>query len=233
MFVQKTKKSGTGLLVYFFFVYVLVTNVSVIKPAYEYDEGWSVMNMFLIIITIAFCLEWRRIIQVFLLCKAYYVANIYYAYGSMPFISWFYLIFEILLVWVIIITLSKIVLSFIELNIKMKHLLKTVRKLLQVFPEAVLIESFAKEENWSILKFINDTAKKEFFNEQKKYDLQSLNLDLRVRKDWDEHDGAFERISGFLRTQMESVREIKQEVSTEIKGRLRFYCCSDWCGLRG
>lgn len=174
IFVQRTKKSYIGLIVYFSFFIIIVTNLSVSSPSYQYNECWSVMNMIFIIIAIAFCLEWRKIIKVFLMAKLYYILNIYYFYGSMPFMAWFCFGFEIILVCIITIALSKIVLSFIEMNIKIQHLLKTIRKLLEVFPEPVIIESLDLETKEIITKFTNDAAKKELFDEKKEQDNQSI-----------------------------------------------------------
>ncbi|CAI2387204.1 unnamed protein product [Moneuplotes crassus] len=218
LFVKKTQKSYAGLIIYFSFFSTISTAMSVDKPRYEHFEGWSVINMLFIIIAIAFCLEWRRIMKVYFMCKLYYVVNICYAYGTMTFMFWFSLFFEVICVCIITITLSKIVLSFIEINIKIQHLFQTIRKLLEVFPESVMIESFDSLLKQNTVKFINNTAKKEFFEgDQERSEFLNLNMEFKISHNSEKHQKELFDISEFLKNQTKSAIETNQEISSEVK----------------
>ncbi|CAI2382787.1 unnamed protein product [Moneuplotes crassus] len=218
IYVQRTRRSDVGLILYYCFFSCIITNMSVSKSSYEYHEGWGVMNMVLFIIVIAFCLEWKIIIKVFLLCRLYYVANIYYYYGALTFMQWFCFVFEFLCVCIIITTLSKIYLSFIEMNIKIKHLLKTIRKLLEVFPESVMIEAFDPQLKQNVMRFINNAAKKEFsIDNQDQKSLLNPNMNFKISEKFEKHTKESSNISEILRNHAKSVKETNQEISSEIK----------------
>ena len=58
--------------------------------------------------------------------------------------------------------IARIVLGFIQLIQKNQELVKTIKHILQVFPEGVIIQSYQETPSKElVVKFVNDTAQKE------------------------------------------------------------------------
>mmetsp|Transcript_2157 Transcript_2157/g.1926 ORF Transcript_2157/g.1926 Transcript_2157/m.1926 type:complete len:108 (-) Transcript_2157:1280-1603(-) len=84
-----------------------------------------------------------------------------YTFGHTEFNFMFAHLIQLILFPLVILVIAKIMLSLFEMNCKINDLLCTIKNLLEVLPESVLIESFDKKSRESVLKFMNNTAQKD------------------------------------------------------------------------
>ena len=67
--------------------------------------------------------------------------------------------------------ITKVLLEFLNLINKNEELIRTIKHILQVFPEAVLIQTYDDKTKKIIVKFANDAAKRDILN----YESEILN----------------------------------------------------------
>ena len=79
-----------------------------------------------------------------------------YYYVGFIFVTWVYPL--------IVMMIAKVLLEFLVLLHKNEELIKTINYILQVFPEAVLIQAFDEESKEYIIKFANNEALKAILN---------------------------------------------------------------------
>ena len=115
-----------------------------------------------ILISIANCLEWKRMVLLFWIIMSYYMITTHIQYGARDFPFYFAMVCTNVLVPLIIMVIARIVLGFIQLIQKNQELVKTIKHILQVFPEGVIIQSYQETPSKElVVKFVNDTAQKE------------------------------------------------------------------------
>ena len=116
--------------------------------------------------------------------------------------------------------LSKIVLSFFEMHIQINHLLNTIRHLLETFPESVLVESFDEKVGENVIKFINDSAKKEIAKGGRiGAPIETLDKEYCIRateegkNDFDNYNS----LSQLLNNHCDIVKKEKKEAVSEVE----------------
>jgi hypothetical protein len=94
-----------------------------------------------------------------------------------------------------------------------KNLLETIKMLLQVFPESVIIQSYDKETKTNQLKFVNNAAKQYIFNnnieDNPKMDIKDIDLQVRIKYSNNELNDSDKNIDYLETTQFSSL--IKKE----------------------
>ena len=82
--------------------------------------------------------------------------------------TFFYLgyAFMIILLPLVIMVISRLLLGFILVIYKNQELIKTIKRILEVFPEGIIIQSKEKNNNELLLQFVNDTASKEIISKE-------------------------------------------------------------------
>ena len=75
--------------------------------------------------------------------------------------TYFYLGYFIIAVLLPLISMviARVLLGFILMIHNNQELIKTIKRIFEVFPEGIIIQSFDKEAKWLVVKFTNDTAK--------------------------------------------------------------------------
>jgi len=140
---------------------MLITYEAASLKEYKHHEGLNAVNWQFMLVGIAFCLECKTIVFTFWACKLYYITTVIYTFCHTEFTFLFCHLMELILFPIIILVLAKIMLSLFEMNCKISDLLCTIKNLLKVLPESILIESFDEKSRESILKFMNNTAQKD------------------------------------------------------------------------
>ena len=131
---------------------------------------------------------------------------------------------------VILITLSKIVRVFLSLLFENKQLIKTIKHILEVFPEGIIIQTPKFDsENYEI-KFSNEIAKKNFLIEQNlervpvDHELGRLfrdSTDYQFREDGENPNGEqienrLKTLNELLQIQKDKYIEFEADVSSRI-----------------
>ena len=101
---------------------------------------------------------------VFWLIKTYNFVIIHYKYKDISvYFYWGYVFICVFLplIWMII---ARILLGFILIIKKNQELTNTIKNILKIFPEGILIQSIDENTKETILKFANDTAKADIIN---------------------------------------------------------------------
>ena len=144
--------------------------------------------------------------------------------------TYFYLGYFIIAVLLPLISMviARILLGFILLIYNNQELIKTIKRILEVFPEGIIIQSFDKETKWLVIKFTNDAAK-EIINYDDPWenpiDDAKLNYVLKFDesiKELDELDQSNIKSKGFtlsefLQFQKEAVNTTQKEKSCAVE----------------
>ena len=85
-------------------------------------------------------------------------------YNNIPIYYYAGFIFITIVFPLIVMMIAKVLLEFLNLLHKNAELIRTINHILQVFPEAVLIQAFDDETKQMVIKFANNAAKKEILN---------------------------------------------------------------------
>ena len=128
-------------------------------------ETWILLYFHWFLVWIVHCFESKKIIGTFILLKIIYiiVANIVFKYEVTVFLYITSLISN-LSFWVICMVISTMVRVFLETIQKNKELTNTIKEILQVIPEPILIQWTNQKTKRNIIKFANDSAQKKMFN---------------------------------------------------------------------
>ena len=144
--------------------------------------------------------------------------------------TYFYLGYFIIAVLLPLISMviARVLLGFILMIHNNQELIKTIKRILEVFPEGIIIQSFDKETKWLVIKFTNDAAK-EIINYddpwEKPIDDAKLNYVLKYDenvKELDELDQSNIKsigltLSEFLQFQREAVNTTQKEKSCAVE----------------
>ena len=143
-----------------------ITYESLFYQEYQFHEIWMIFYWTFLLISISCCFHWKRMIALYwfvqlwnfiMLHSTYSTINVYFYPG-------FIFITSLLpLVWMII---ARLILAFLMMIHNNQELIKTIKKILLIFPEAILIQTVDEDSERLILQLVNDTAAKEII----KYD---------------------------------------------------------------
>ena len=152
------------------FGYLIVLGIDIIYEnlwfeEYRYHEVWIIFDWAYIILSIALCFKWKRMITLYWIIKGLNTIALVMKYNSKIVIYYYFGIslsaVAFPLIWMLI---SKIILGLFEQLQRNKKLIKSIKNILEVFPESVLIQSLDENTRTFILKFINNSAQNNFIN---------------------------------------------------------------------
>ena len=132
-------------------------------------------------------LDGNKMVLSFWFIQAYNFIMIHLTYSSIS--NFFYLsyLFTFVSLPLIIMVISRIILGFILMIQNNQDLIKTIKRILEVFPEAIIIQSFDKDTSKLVLQFTNQAAKKEVIDypdsSGKPIDEQHLNYVIKIYDD--------------------------------------------------
>ena len=166
---------------------IMVTHEGLHYKEYRFHETWLLFfySMYLIV-SIATCFRWKKMIIVFMIVQVYNIVQIHLNYSDVS--NYFYMGYMVAtllipLVWMIV---ARILLGFIQLQHNNQQLIKTIKKVLQVFPEGIIIQSLDKNTKELIVKFVNYEAQKEIVKYEdlleRPIDNSKLNIEIKDSK---------------------------------------------------
>ena len=152
-----------------FFFYILLIGIIMTHEGLQYDEykfheTWLVFYSVYLIISIATWFHWKKMVLLFWSIQLYnfVMLHITYEYISTYFYCGYAIIVILLpLIWMVI---ARTLLGFILMIHNNHDLIETIKKILEVFPEGIIIQSLDKDSQWLTVQFTNNTAAKEIIN---------------------------------------------------------------------
>ena len=132
--------------------------------SYRFHEINLIFYSVYLIVSICSWLKWKKMIFIFIFVQICNFIGIHMIYSDIP--LYFYCGFICLSViypWIVMM-IAKVLLEFIHLIHKNEELVRIFKHILQVFPEAVLIQTYDEKTKKIVFKFANDVAKRDILN---------------------------------------------------------------------
>ena len=145
--------------------------------------------------------------------------------------TFFYLgyVFMNVIIPLVIMVISRVVLGLILVIYNNQDLIKTIKKILEGFPEGIIIQSVDQKSDRLVLKFINDDAKNEIIQYEdptdRSIDDESLNYELKSsnncnhQENGDVNDERYEcnSLSKLLLFHTKSIQASGGEISSSVE----------------
>ena len=176
-------------------------------------------------------------VAVILIVQIYQIIQIHITYTNISFYYYAgFLSITVLLplVWMII---ARILLGFIIILQNNQQLIKTIQRILQVFPEGIIIQSLDEKSQQVVLQFVNNTANREIINydyswekpiEDSKLDYMVAMVDNIWQNNISEYqDIQFYKLSEYLQSQIDEVCRTQSEVTCSIELKKFNNSCND------
>ena len=173
-------------------------------------------------------LSGNKMVLAFWAIQIYNFVQIHLTYSNIS--TFFYLayIFVVISLPVVTMVIARILLGFILIIHNNQELIKTIKKILEVFPEGIIIQSFDKVSNKLILQFSNEAASKEILNYEnllgKPIDEDKLNIVLKTSDNikwtnwiWQKEDLESYSLPEFLQFHTYSAQVIESEVWSSVE----------------
>lgn len=152
-------------------------------------EVWPVFDYYAISVSFVHFMEYKRILFAYFVSKLGYLVMMRLKHGElMPFELIASTIATSVIFVCLVISASKVIRNFLKLIYENKELITTIKHILEVFPEAVLIKKVeSKSENHRLdVKFINNSALQNLIpesrNASKIESLELINIKIRECK---------------------------------------------------
>ena len=174
------------------YVFIIILLIEALFMAYEgsfykeykFHEIWLIHYCTYLIISVSWCFHWKRMIVIFWIIQITYFIYLHFIYEKMSvyfYPGYIFITILLPLAWMII---AKIVLSFLMLIHSNQELTKTIKKILQIFPEGILIQILDENSGKLIVQFVNDTVTKEIIDYKdpwgKPINDEKLNLEFKM-----------------------------------------------------
>ena len=185
------------------------------QPEYTFNEYWIWFVLYWKYIGYFFFLKWRRVVAWFYVVMIVYIIllNWYYNRISFTFYS------SILITWAIfpvtLVFISQKIKEMIILLKTKRDLIHTIRSILQIFPEGVIIKSIDPVSKRTVIKFANDVAYR-FLNKAGEGDEISDNLKVHLGENLQQNSDEKMSLSEFLLKQELQIDTNRFENSSEI-----------------
>ena len=176
-------------------------------------------------------------VAVFIIIQIYQIIQIHITYTNISlyyYVGYVFTICLIPLVWMII---ARILLGFILILQNNQQLIKTIQRILQVFPEGIIIQSLDEKSQQVVLQFVNNTANREIVNydyswekpiEDSKLDYMVAMVDNVWQNNISEYqDIQFYKLSEYLHSQIDEVCRTQSEVTNSIELKNINNSCND------
>ena len=169
----------------------------------------------------------NKMVLVFFIIQIYNFIKIHMKYDNISFylyVGYFLATCLIPLVWMVV---ARILLGFIIILQSNQQLIKTIQRILQVFPEGIIIQSLDEKSQQVVLQFVNNTANREIINydyswekpiEDSKLDYMIAMVDNVWQNNINEYqDIQFYKLSEYLQSQIDEVCRTHTEVTSSIE----------------
>ena len=146
--------------------------------SYTFNESWIVFVVFWTFISILIWMSWRKVVLTFWGVSLVFIVAATETYDEVPlklYLAFLY-VWILFPMWCFFIA-EKVKQIFVYMKIN-KDLIHTIRTILLLFPEGVIIRSIDPVTKETILKFANDAAKK--FNLEKHDNSSDNNIEVTI-----------------------------------------------------
>ena len=162
-------KNNHKVIEYVFFIFLLFDGIDIAYEGtffneYKFYEIWLLYYSIFLIISIASCFQWKRMVLLFWFVKIFNFIVIHYTYKSISlyfYCGYVFVIIFLPLIWMIA---ARIILGFILTIYKNQELAKTIKNILKIFPESIIIQSIDEKSDSPIIQFVNDSAIKDIID---------------------------------------------------------------------
>ena len=196
---------------------------------YRFHEIWLMFYWTFIIISISCWFHWKRMVLLYLIIQILYFIILHITYKNISvyfYPGYIFITILIPLVWMII---ARIILAFLMLIHNNQELVKAIKKILQIFPEGILIQTLDKNSRKLIIQFVNDTATKEIvkysnawgkpiIEENLKYELKTVYSSSNKENTFEENEANdITNLSALLESHVEKTQLNETEVASSIE----------------
>ena len=133
---------------------------STFPAEYRFHEIWLIFYWKFVLISISCWFHWKRIVVVFWIIQVCNFAVIHLKYNNISVYFYPGYIFLSILLPLVSMVIARINLAFMMLVHNNQDLTKTIKQILEIFPEGIIIQTFDKMTKNLIVKFANETAVK-------------------------------------------------------------------------
>ena len=216
-------------LVYILLIGIIMTHEGLQYDKYKFHETWLVFYSVYLIISIATWFHWRKMVLLFWSIQIYNFIMLHITYRDIStYFYWGYAII-VLLLPLISMVIARILLGFILMIHNNQDLICTMKKILEVFPEGIIIQSFDENSQQLVVKFANNSAANEIINYQdlcdKPINDEKLNFVLKFDDKIKESNTLNNEndifishtLSEFLSLQIESIHSNDIEVANSVE----------------
>ena len=208
----------------------ILIKVNLLKSSYFFNENWMAYVLYWKYIGYFFFMKWKKIVAWFYIVMIAYVIAINLKYDDVSFTLYASIACSCFIFPTTLIFISQKIKEMIILLKTKKDLIHTIRSILQVFPEGVIIRSVDPVAKQTVIKFANDVAS-QFLGRQADSEISD---ELRVKLDSPDQSHDDERLEEFLQeqelkidtdqfawgSQMVEIKECKRRIE-EVKQYVR------------
>mmetsp|Transcript_37766 Transcript_37766/g.43411 ORF Transcript_37766/g.43411 Transcript_37766/m.43411 type:complete len:190 (-) Transcript_37766:91-660(-) len=109
-------------------------------------------------------------VALYLIVKGANMIAVTYKYGEVQVFFYIGTITSMIMFPLVCMIVSKIILGFMDMLYKNRQLTMTIKHILEIFPEAVLIQNFDEKTQKLLIKFVNNSAKSNIIDYDSPYD---------------------------------------------------------------
>jgi hypothetical protein len=190
-----------NFLLFFWFIFgIMLTFESIVPETPEQFDFWLLYLLILFLLTFIYCFTWRKLIVAYWAQRIFYLIMAYQKYGNqLKFINFMYQAVVLMLYPILCILILKMILIFLVSVHHNKKLASSIKNILQVFPECVIIRGKDHNSGASYEPvFINNQAVKELWDEE--------DVEVNILKDNDENVEKID-LERLLTSQENKIRE--------------------------
>jgi K+-sensing histidine kinase KdpD len=166
-----------NILLFVWFMLGMILTIDSIKPEYPQQfEPWYIHQFMLFLMTLVYSLKWKRLTICYCLQKTTYLVIMYSRYGSKLSHTTIFAQLAVMAIYPsLCVIVCKLILSFLIAVHRNKQLAESIKHILQVFPECVIIRNRKHEE--AVTVFMNNEAANDL------YDVDNLKIQIVADKD--------------------------------------------------
>ena len=173
-----------------------ITYESLFYQEYQFHEIWLIFYCIFLLISISCCFHWKRMIALYWFVQIWNFVMLHSTYKSISiyFYPGFFLI--TLLYPLVCMVIARLILAFLMMIHNNQELIKIIKKILLIFPEAILIQTIDEDSSELTVQLVNDTAAKEIIRYNnpwgKPIDDERLEFDFKLVSNYNNENSSFE-----------------------------------------
>ena len=231
--INKLIEIKINLVEYSFQIMLIFDGISITLESMNFEsfrfyEIWLIFYSIYLIMSIACCFHWKRMVIIFLFVQAFNFILIQRNYSNIQvhfYIGYVFISIFLPLVWMII---ARILLEFLQTMKKNEELVITIKKIFQVFPEGIIIQSYDEKIKEYVVNFVNDTATQILINYKDPWDKPILDdkIDYLIKwissnnnsnKNIKKKKSSIFLLSDMLKEHITSINENNSEIKNSIE----------------